>query len=114
MPGRLLAAEITREKLFLNLHQEIPYGCAVVTDEWKDLKDGSARISQTVLVTRENHRPIVLGEGGGKIKKIGEQSRKELRDLLGRDVHLFLHVKVDENWRNDRGFFSNWGLNFNA
>lgn len=114
MPGRLLAAEITREKLFLNLHQEIPYGCAVVTDEWKDLKDGGARISQTVLVQREGHRPIILGEGGQRIRKIGEQSRKELRDLLGREVHLFLHVKVDENWRNDRSHFAAWGLDFNA
>jgi GTP-binding protein Era len=114
MPNRLLAAEITREKLFLNLHQELPYGCAVVTEKWEERKDGSVRIDQLVLVSRENHRPIVLGVGGRTLKRIGAAARAELQDLLGRAVHLFLHVKVDENWRSDRGLFSAWGLDYDA
>lgn len=114
MPGRLLAAEITREKLFLNLHQEVPYGCAVVSESWEERTDGTVKINQTVLVAREGHKAIVLGEKGKRIKKIGEDARRELKELLDREVHLFLHVKVDENWRNDRGLFSTWGLDFNA
>ncbi|MCB2106111.1 MAG: GTPase Era [Rhodobacteraceae bacterium] len=114
MPGRLLAAEVTREKIFLNLRQELPYGCAVVTEGWDERKDGSVRIDQTILISRENHRPIVLGEKGQKLKKIGASARVELESLLGCRVHLFLHVKVDENWRNNRGLFSTWGLDFNA
>ncbi|MBM3515423.1 MAG: GTPase Era [Alphaproteobacteria bacterium] len=114
MPGRLLAAEVTREKLFLNLHQEVPYGCAVVSENWEERKDGSIKIDQTILVARDGHKAIVLGEKGKRIKAVGEQARRELKSLLERDVHLFLHVKVDENWRNDRGLFSTWGLDFNA
>ena len=114
MPGRLLAAEVTREKLFLNLHQEVPYGCAVVSDSWEERKDGSVKINQTILVAREGHRAIVLGEGGQRIRKVGSDARRELKEMLDRDVHLFLHVKVDENWRNDRSLFSTWGLDFNA
>ena len=114
MPGRLLAAEVTREKLFMNLHQEVPYSCAVVSETWEERKDGSVKITQTILVSREGHRAIVLGEGGKRIRKVGEESRRELKALLGHEVHLFLHVKVSENWRNDRALFSTWGLDFNA
>ena len=114
MPGRLLAAEITREQLFLQLNQELPYSCAVETERWEDRKDGSARVEQNIYVSRDNHKAIVLGEGGKRIKNIGARARTELEGLLGRKVHLFLHVKVKENWREDRGMFSAWGLDFNA
>ncbi|MSO97338.1 MAG: GTPase Era [Rhodospirillaceae bacterium] len=114
MPGRLLAAEITREQLFLQLNQELPYSCAVETERWEDRKDGSARVEQNIYVSRDNHKAIVLGEGGKRIKNIGAKARAELESLLDRKVHLFLHVKVKENWREDRGMFSAWGLDFNA
>lgn len=114
MPGRLLAAEITREQIFLQLKQELPYSCAVETERWEDKKDGSVRIEQTIYVSRGNHKSIVLGEGGKRIKAIGAKARAELEGLLDRKVHLFLHVKVKENWREDRGLFNAWGLDFNA
>ncbi|MFO1145118.1 MAG: GTPase Era, partial [Rhodospirillales bacterium] len=94
MPARLLAAEITREKLFWQLQQELPYSVAVETEQWSDRDDGSARIDQVIWVEREAQRPIVLGRGGQRIKQIGEAARKELEQLLGHRVHLFLHVKV--------------------
>ncbi len=114
MPQRLLAAEITREKLFLALRQELPYDCAVETESWQERKDGSARIEQTVYVTRDSQKPIVLGKGGQAIKSVGEQARKELETLLGRRLHLFLHVKVEPKWRERRSHFSAWGLDFEA
>jgi GTP-binding protein Era len=114
MPNRLLAAEITREKLFLALRQELPYACAVETESWEEKKDGSVRIGQVIYVTRESHRPIVLGEGGRQIKAIGAGARAELVKILDRTVHLFLHVKVNERWRDDRGLYASWGLDFNA
>jgi GTP-binding protein Era len=114
MPNRLLAAEVTREKLFLALRQELPYACAVETESWEEKSDGSLRIGQVIYVTRESHRPIVLGEGGRQIKAIGASARTELGALLGRPVHLFLHVKVNERWREDRGLYAAWGLDFNA
>ncbi len=114
MPGRLLAAEITREQLFLQLNQELPYSCAVQTESWEDRKDGSSRVEQNIYVSRDNHKAIVLGEGGKRIKSIGARARAELEKLLDRKVHLFLHVKVKENWREDRSLFSAWGLDFNA
>jgi len=114
MPARLLASEITREKLFLNLRQELPYSCAVETERWEEKPDGSVRIEQVIYVSRETHRPIVLGNGGQRIKSIGASSRNELEDLLGRRVHLFLHVKVNERWNEDRGLYAAWGLDFNA
>ena len=114
MPNRLLAAEVTREKLFLALRQELPYACAVETESWEEKKDGSVRIGQVIYVTREGHRPIVLGEGGRQIKTIGASARNELTKLIGRTVHLFLHVKVNERWREDRGLYAAWGLDFNA
>ncbi len=114
MPARLLASEITREKLFLNLREELPYSCAVETERWEEKKDGSVRIDQVIYVTRESHRPIVLGHGGQRIKSIGGSSRTELEALLDRRVHLFLHVKVNERWNEDRGLYASWGLDFNA
>jgi GTP-binding protein Era len=114
MPNRFLAAEVTREKLFLALRQELPYACAVETDSWEEKKDGSVRIGQVIYVTRESHRPIVVGEGGRQIKALGAAARAELSKILGRTVHLFLHVKVNERWREDRGLYAAWGLDFNA
>ncbi len=114
MPVRMLAAEITREKLFLNLRQELPYSCAVDTESWEEKADGSVRIEQVIYVTRESHRPIVLGNGGQRIRSIGASSRMELETLLERRVHLFLHVKVNERWVEDRGLYAAWGLDFNA
>jgi GTP-binding protein Era len=114
MPVRLLASEITREKLFLNLREELPYSCAVETERWEEKKDGSVRIDQVIYVTRESHRPIVLGNGGQRIKSIGGSSRTELEALIDRRVHLFLHVKVNERWNEDRGLYASWGLDFNA
>jgi GTP-binding protein Era len=114
MPQRLLAAEITREKLFLSLKQELPYSCAVDTERWEEKADGSARIDQVIYVSRESHRPIVLGQGGKRIKEIGARARAELGALLGRPVHLFLHVKVNERWNEQRGFYAAWGLDFDA
>ena len=95
-PIRSLAAEITREKLIERLHDELPYQATVETDEWKDQPDGSARIEQTIFVTRESHRKIVLGEGGRTIKAIGTAARKDISEAHGAPVHLFLHVKVRE------------------
>ncbi len=114
MPARLLASEITREKLFLNLRQELPYSCAVETERWEEKKDGSVRIEQVIYVSRETHRPIVLGNGGQRLKSIGASSRLELETLLERRVHLFLHVKVNERWTEDRTLYAAWGLDFNA
>ena len=114
MPQRLLAAEITREKLFMALRQELPYDCAVETETWKEFKDGSARIDQTIYVTRDSQKPIVLDKGGKAIKAVGEQARIELEALLGRRLHLFLHVKVEPKWRERRAHYSAWGLDFDA
>lgn len=114
MPLRLLATEITREKLFLRLRQELPYSCAVDMEKWEEKKDGSVRIDQVIFVARENHRPIVLGKGGQTIKAIGASARAELEKLLDRRVHLFLHVKVNERWGEERNFYTSWGLDFNA
>jgi GTP-binding protein Era len=114
MPSRMLAAEVTREKLFLNLKQELPYSCAVETERWEEKTDGSIRIEQVIYVTRESHRPIVLGNGGQRIKTIGASARRELEGMFDRRVHLFLHVKVNERWSEDRSLYAAWGLDFNA
>ena len=102
IPERLIAAEITREQVFLQLHDELPYGSTVETERWEDRKDGSARIEQVIFVQRPGHRAIVLGEGGQRIKAIGARARAELERMLDRRVHLFLFVKVRENWLEDR------------
>jgi len=113
-PMNLLSADITREKLFFELQQELPYACAVETQDWKTLSDGSTRIEQSIFVRRESQRAIVLGKNGQRIKKIGQKSREELEEMLQTRVHLFLHVKVYEKWRDDRRLFVSWGLDFNA
>jgi GTP-binding protein Era len=111
-PMRSLAAEITREKLFERLHDELPYQATVETDSWKDLPDGSARIEQTIFVTRESHRKIVIGEGGQTVKAIGTAARKDIAAANGANVHLFLHVKVRENWLDDPERYRAMGLQF--
>lgn len=114
LPNRLLAAEITREKLYMNLNQELPYVTTVLTDSWKDLDNGAIRLDQTIYVEREKQRQIVLGKNGAMIKKIGMQARKELEDLLECRVHLFLFVKVREKWGDNPELYRPWGLDFNA
>jgi GTP-binding protein Era len=111
-PLRQLAAEITREKLYLKLHQELPYQSTVETDNWIDRKDGSARIEQTIYVERESQRKIVLGKGGQTVKAIGEASRRELADIIEKPVHLFLFVKVREGWGDDPERYREIGLEF--
>ena len=111
-PMRQLAAEITREKIFRQLHQELPYQSTVETDSWTERKDKSVRIEQTIFVERESQRKIVLGKGGSAIKSIGAESRKELADILGVPVHLFLFVKVRENWGDDPNRYREMGLEF--
>lgn len=114
MPMRLLAAELTREKVFLQLHQELPYSVAVETDQWQERQDGSARIDQTIYVQRESQKAIVLGKQGHQIKAIGAAARTELERLLERRIHLFLHVKVRENWLDERARYSEMGLDFDV
>jgi GTP-binding protein Era len=111
-PMRSLAAEITREKLFLRLHQELPYQSTVETDVWKELRGGAVRIEQTIYVERESQRKIVLGKGGAAIKAIGAEARKEIAVLLDVSVHLFLFVKVRENWGDDPARYREMGLEF--
>jgi GTP-binding protein Era len=114
MPVRLLAAEITREKVYLRVHEELPYAAAVETTAFAEVKRGAVRIEQTIYVQRESQRPIMLGKGGQTLKWIGEASRKDLGEILGRPVHLFLHVKVRENWSEEREFYSGVGLEFDV
>ena len=114
MPARLLAAEITREKLYLELHQELPYQLTVETEEWEEQADGSAKVSQVIYVARDSQKGIVLGKGGAMVKRIGAAARTELEQLLDRRIHLFLYVKVRENWQDDRERYEDWGLDFNA
>ena len=109
---RLLAAEITREQLYQQLHEELPYDSAVRPESYTQRKDGSVEIRQQIVVGRDSQKPIVLGKGGSKIKAIGEAARKELSEVLGQKVHLFLHVKVDENWAEDKEVFEEMGLDF--
>jgi len=112
LPLRRLAAEITREKLFERLHQELPYQATVETDSWKDGDDGSARIDQTVYVTRESHKKIVIGKGGQSIKAISTAARLELQEMVERKVHLFLFVKVREKWIDDPERYREMGIDF--
>lgn len=110
MPMRLMAAEITREKLFHALRQELPYELTVETENWEQFDDGSVKIEQTVIVAREAHKKIILGEGGGMIGKIGQAARIELEDIMEGRVHLKLFVKVRENWMDKAEHFTIWGL----
>ncbi|WP_321340066.1 GTPase Era [Breoghania sp.] len=112
LPLRMIAAEITREKLFLRLHQEIPYASTVETTQWKELKDGSARVEQTIYVERDSQKKIVLGKGGATIKAISQAARQDIMAMTERPVHLFLFVKVRENWGNDPERYREMGLEF--
>ncbi|MFI4934318.1 MAG: GTPase Era [Caulobacterales bacterium] len=114
LPARLLAAEITREKVYLRVHEELPYAASVETTAFEERPDGSARIEQTIYVEREGQRPILLGKGGQTLKWIGEASRTELAQILDRTVHLFLTVKVKGNWAEERGTYRDLGLDFDV
>ena len=109
---RLLACEVTREQLYRQLHEELPYDSAVRPESYTKRKDGSVEIRQQIVVTRDTQRAIVLGKGGSRIKAIGEAARGELAEILGHKVHLFLHVKVDENWTENREFYEELGLDW--
>jgi GTP-binding protein Era len=111
---RLIAAEITRERLFLELRQELPYASAVETDRWQEQKDGSARIDQTIHVERDTQKAIVLGKGGQQVKRIGELARGEMERVFGRRIHLFLFVRVTEGWSESREHFTAMGLDYES
>ncbi|MGO9135213.1 MAG: GTPase Era [Methylovirgula sp.] len=111
-PLRALAAEITREKIFERLHDELPYQSTVETEQWKDMPDGSARVEQTIYVMREGHKKIVIGEGGRTIKAIGSAARKDIAEAAEQKIHLFLFVKVRENWADDPERYREMGLEF--
>ncbi len=110
LPSRMLAAEATREKLFMQLHQELPYNLTVETELFEVQKNGDLKINQVIYVTRDSHKAMVLGKSGARIKQVGSQSRKDLAELFDRKVHLFLFVKVRENWLNDPERFREMGL----
>ncbi|MEZ5777682.1 MAG: GTPase Era [Paracoccaceae bacterium] len=112
LPLRMIASEITREKLTLRLHEELPYQLTVETERWEDKPDGSARIDQLVYVARDGHKGIVLGHKGETIKAVGKAARAELMEFLGRPVHLFLQVKVRPNWQEEKERYSEMGLEF--
>ena len=112
IPSRLLASEVTREKIYLRLHDELPYSSMVETEKWEERKDGSVKIDQTIYVQRDGQKAIVLGKGGATIKLIGEMARKELEELFERRVHLFLFVKVREDWAEQRENYREMGLEF--
>lgn len=114
VPMRVLAAEITREKVYLRVHEELPYSAAVETTSFEDKPDGSARIEQTIYVERESQRPIVLGKGGQTLKWIGQKAREELTELMDRQVHLFLTVKVDPKWQDSRALYAQFGLDYDV
>ena len=113
-PERWLAAEVTREQVFLQLHDELPYAATVETESWEERRDGSARIEQVIYVQRPTQRAIVLGEGGRRIKAIGARARAELEQMFDRRIHLFLFVKVRENWVEDPERYAALGLDYNA
>ena len=114
LPVRLLAAEIMREKLFLNIHQELPYQMTVETESWVEREDGSAEVRLSVFVAREGHRGIVLGKGGQTIKRISQAARKELEQALEQRVHLMAHVKYRKDWMDDKDRYTTWDLDFDA
>jgi GTP-binding protein Era len=113
-PARVLASEITREKAFLRLHEELPYELTVETETWEERKDGSAKIDQIIYVARESQRKIAIGAKGATIKTIGELARKEMEAAFGRRIHLFLHVKVREGWTEERALYQRLGLDYEA
>ena len=112
LPMRMIASEMTREKLTLRLHEELPYQLTVETEKWEDKPDGSARIDQIVYVARDGHKGIVLGNGGETIKSVGQAARADISEFLGRTVHLFLQVKVRPNWLDEKERYSEMGLDF--
>ncbi|OED48397.1 GTPase Era [Rhodobacteraceae bacterium (ex Bugula neritina AB1)] len=112
LPMRMIAAEMTREKLTLRLHQELPYQLTVETEQWEERKDGSARVDQLIYVMRDGHKGIVLGKRGETIKSVSQAARAELEEFLGRKVHLFLQVKVRPNWLEEAERYSEMGLDF--
>lgn len=114
MPMRLLAAEVTREQIFLQLHQELPYAATVETEGWTEMENGSVRIDQIIFVRKDSQKAIMLGKGGTRVKMIGERARKELAEMMERPVHLFLHVKVRENWQDERSVYRDLGLDYNV
>ena len=114
LPERLFAAEVTREKLFLRLHDELPYALTVETESWETFKDGSVRIEQTIYLRRTSQRAIALGHGGQTIKAVRTAAQEELAEHLGCPVHLFLFVKVRERWQDDPARYRTWGLDFEA
>ncbi|HWA44917.1 MAG TPA: GTPase Era [Hypericibacter adhaerens] len=114
VPLRLLAAEVTREHLFRQLHQEVPYALTVETESWEDFQDGSVKIQQAILVEREGQKAIVIGKGGARAKAVREAAQAELQEMLDRKVHLFLAVKVKENWSEERDRYKELGLDWDA
>ncbi|MCG8359011.1 MAG: GTPase Era [Kiloniellales bacterium] len=114
LPQRLIAAEVTREKLFLKLHQELPYALTVENERWQPFDDGSLRLEQTIYVQRDSQKGIVLGKGGRTIKALRSEAQADLEEMLGCKVHLFLFVKVRENWIDDPARYREWGLDFQA
>lgn len=114
IPARLLAAELTREKLYLRVHEELPYAASVETTAFEERRDGSVRIEQTIFVEREGQRAIIIGDKGQTLKWIGQKSREELSELFDRKVHLFLHVKVRETWAEERDTYAGLGLDFDV
>jgi len=114
LPQRLIAAEVTREQVFLQLHQELPYATLVETEGWEEREDGSIKISQVIHIQRPGQKAIVLGKGGRQIKDIGARARSELERMLGRRVHLFLFVRVSEDWTEDRERYKAMGLEFES
>ena len=109
---RMIAAELTREQLYLQLHAEVPYSAAVETEKWEDRKDGSTVIHQQILIERDSQKAIVVGKRGARLKAIGQASREAISEHLGRKVHLFLHVKVNPKWDEDRGLYEDIGLDW--
>ena len=112
LPSQIMAAEMTREQLYRQLQQELPYAAAVLPESLEEKRDGSVVIRQTIIVARENHRAMVLGAGGARIKSIGEKARAEITQLFDRKVHLFLEVKIDEKWQDRPDFYRTFGLEF--
>lgn len=109
---RMLAAEVTREKFFLRLHQELPYAATIETESWQEKKDGSVRIEQIIYVERETQKAIVIGKGGRSLKEIGKMAREDLEEMFDRRVHLFIFVKVRKNWSDDKERYTNMGLDW--
>ena len=109
---RMVATELTREQLYLQLHAELPYSAAVETEKWEDRKDGSTVIHQQILIERDSQKAIIVGKGGSRLKAIGQAAREAITEHLGRKVHLFLHVKVNPRWDEDRSLYKDIGLDW--